>query len=484
MKNSKLRKNFSFILVPLMVLYVFIPCISQAAPVLANMRNPRHDAYHGANSIQPTGTITYFYNGSTLMNAEDDNGNMSTYLDRTVRTIVNVNTQTVLDTQCLFTDGKNVISQTDSTGTTVTSTQQYNAYGQPTNYNPPSNQQINKSTNQPLSISTNPFQYDGYYYDPESGLYYLNARYYSPTLMQFVSMDTYDLANRYGYCDGNPIDNEDPTGHMSNILNYALDAGGILASIGTIAFLGAPTIPGIVAILSVVLGTGSSSLQITSKFVKDKNEKQLLNSISFGLGVGSAIIGVLDAPANYLAFKYYKIGPSSLRISVNDIKTEDDLIGKYFISRKGLHFSGSVFTKGEDNELIEVKFGLGEHQNNMNLKQNAPRLWTDDVVKTGRYLSVENRTTRSITNEELNLFAQQNFYKSETYTGNNADLKVFDLNRFKKNLFGIYNKKSGLNAQNILDEVMNQMSKKKYYPFTNNCKTAQKLLYKELVLNI
>ena len=189
-----------------MLAYVMLPCISQAE-VVQNTAQTTSSTVNTPQqtTIPPTGTITYFYNGSTLVNAEDDNGDMSTYLSRTVRTIVDVNTKTVLDTQGIFTDGKNAISQTDSTGTNVTSTQQYNAFGQPVNQNP--------NTNSQLSIATNPFQYDGYYNDSESGLDYLNARYYSPTLMQFISMDTYDLANRYGYCDGNPIGNDDPLGH-------------------------------------------------------------------------------------------------------------------------------------------------------------------------------------------------------------------------------------------------------------------------------
>ena len=224
MPKIKRKQKLSILMMPVMVLYLMLPCISQAAPIqyksVQSAKFICHDAYHGVDSIQPTGTITYFYNGSTLMNAEDDNGDMSTYLDRTVRTIVNVNTQTVLDTQCLFTDGKNVISQTDNAGTSVTSTQQYNPFGQPVNYN--------SNTNSQLSIATNPFAYDGYYYDQESGLYYLNARYYSPTLMQFISMDTYDLANRYAYCDGNPIGNEDPTGHLPLFLMFSKFAEKVL----------------------------------------------------------------------------------------------------------------------------------------------------------------------------------------------------------------------------------------------------------------
>jgi len=42
---------------------------------------------------------------------------------------------------------------------------------------------------------------------------YCQARYYSPELMRFVNRDTYDVSNRYAYCDGNPVMNIDPSGH-------------------------------------------------------------------------------------------------------------------------------------------------------------------------------------------------------------------------------------------------------------------------------
>ena len=37
--------------------------------------------------------------------------------------------------------------------------------------------------------SLNPIRYRGYYYDTETGLYYLNARYYSPEWRRFISPD-------------------------------------------------------------------------------------------------------------------------------------------------------------------------------------------------------------------------------------------------------------------------------------------------------
>ena len=40
----------------------------------------------------------------------------------------------------------------------------------------------------------NPFRYRGYYYDEETGFYYLNSRYYDPITKRFISADSPDLA--------------------------------------------------------------------------------------------------------------------------------------------------------------------------------------------------------------------------------------------------------------------------------------------------
>jgi RHS repeat-associated protein len=52
-----------------------------------------------------------------------------------------------------------------------------------------------------------PYGYNGYYRDSETGLYYLNARYYDPTTQQFTQEDTYwgDGTDLYAYCHFNPV---------------------------------------------------------------------------------------------------------------------------------------------------------------------------------------------------------------------------------------------------------------------------------------
>lgn len=59
----------------------------------------------------------------------------------------------------------------------------------------------------------NPFRYAGYWYDSETGLYYLMARYYNPVNGRFLSEDpARDGYNWYVYCDNNPIIYTDPNG--------------------------------------------------------------------------------------------------------------------------------------------------------------------------------------------------------------------------------------------------------------------------------
>lgn len=65
---------------------------------------------------------------------------------------------------------------------------------------------------------TNPFRYRGYYYDEETGMYYLKNRYYDPEIRRFISADSYisgfnsTMCNVFCYCGNNPVSNSDPEG--------------------------------------------------------------------------------------------------------------------------------------------------------------------------------------------------------------------------------------------------------------------------------
>lgn len=71
-----------------------------------------------------------------------------------------------------------------------------------------------------------PLAYRSQYYDSETGLYYLQSRYYDPTIQQFTQEDTYwgDGPNLFAYCRNNPVLASDPTGHSPSLT----DAGNAL----------------------------------------------------------------------------------------------------------------------------------------------------------------------------------------------------------------------------------------------------------------
>ena len=82
----------------------------------------------------------------------------------------------------------------------------------------------------------NSFLYRGYCYDSETGLYYLNSRYYDPETGRFINADDTDVLdesqeelvenNLFAYCTNNPVNKYDSDGHIAaNII------GGIVGGV-------------------------------------------------------------------------------------------------------------------------------------------------------------------------------------------------------------------------------------------------------------
>ena len=68
----------------------------------------------------------------------------------------------------------------------------------------------------------NPLRYRGYYYDSETGFYYLQSRYYDPEICRFINADSYTSTGRgylgynmFAYCDNNPILYLDSSGEVA-----------------------------------------------------------------------------------------------------------------------------------------------------------------------------------------------------------------------------------------------------------------------------
>ena len=88
----------------------------------------------------------------------------------------------------------------------------------------------------------NPCTYRGYYYDAETGLYYLQSRYYNPEWGRFINADSPDVmsviqenvlsSNAYAYCNNNPINNSDPTGYVTPANLIGAVIGAIIGAVG------------------------------------------------------------------------------------------------------------------------------------------------------------------------------------------------------------------------------------------------------------
>ena len=98
-----------------------------------------------------------------------------------------------------------------------------------------------------------PFRYRGYVYDEETGLYYLQNRYYNPTWGRFINADAEVLcdftlwdAKLFTYCANNPIRYEDTNGNgFWDALQKVAEAALVVAAVALIA--------------AVVIGTGGGA---------------------------------------------------------------------------------------------------------------------------------------------------------------------------------------------------------------------------------
>ena len=150
-----------------------------------------------------TDTYLYVYNGSQLSQMTKNGDVLNFFYDGEGRpayfTYNNTAYYYVTNLQ------GDVIAILDSTGTVVVN-YHYDAYGV----------LLQTGGTMAATLGTlNPLTYRGYVYDHETGLYYLQSRYYNPAIRQFISADTTAVLtanlmsisnkNLFAYCDNNPV---------------------------------------------------------------------------------------------------------------------------------------------------------------------------------------------------------------------------------------------------------------------------------------
>ena len=120
-----------------------------------------------------------------------------------------------------------VMAIADSSGSIIAA-YSYNEWGVPT---------VSAAGEQNIALANlNPIRYRGYYYDSETGYYYLQSRYYDPEICRFINADLPEYAkeqknetagiNVFVYCCNDAVNGSDPFGMFEisrTALSIALD---------------------------------------------------------------------------------------------------------------------------------------------------------------------------------------------------------------------------------------------------------------------
>lgn len=185
-------------------------------------------------TIEGGSTVKYRYNGENRMVEREENGQISRYYyddDEIIAEATVVNGVPQLKARYIrgnklerieYPDGRSVAIMNNGHGDVtglrdnsgVVNEYSYDSWGNPT---------ISKKE------LHNPFLYSGEFYDETTGLQYLRARWYDPSIGRFLSEDTYEgkltnplSLNLYTYAENNPLQYNDPTGNFAFLVPVAV----------------------------------------------------------------------------------------------------------------------------------------------------------------------------------------------------------------------------------------------------------------------
>ena len=147
----------------------------------------------------------------------------------------------------------------------------------------------------------NPFRYRGYYYDTETGLYFLKTRYYDPEVGRFITIDDLSYAdpeiihglNLYAYCGNNPVMYTDPTGTakwwewlLGAVVCVALVASAVALTVfsggSAVAAMAPMAGLAIKCAASVLTGAAETLLGICGINMVYYNKKKIIYSLRYG----------------------------------------------------------------------------------------------------------------------------------------------------------------------------------------------------------
>jgi RHS repeat-associated protein len=151
----------------------------------------------------PLGTTNYLYDGANAIEEVDSGGNVLARYTHEPRWDGPLSMLRGSVTSYYEQDGLNSVASLTNSSGALAQSYTYDSYGK-----------ITAST----GTLTNPFQYTGREFDPETGIYYYRARYYDQSGGRFLSEDPKQFAGGtvdfYDYVGNNPVNMRDPEGQI------------------------------------------------------------------------------------------------------------------------------------------------------------------------------------------------------------------------------------------------------------------------------
>lgn len=226
------------------------------------------------------------------------------------------------------------------------------------NYDAFGNCSVASSTTDYDLASVNPIRYRGYYYDIETGWYFLNARYYSPEWRRFISPDDTSYLdpenvnglNLYCYCGNDPVNYADPSGHNPEWCQWALFGVGValvaiaagmaifgtggIAAFGIGALIGSAAVGGAGAVIGGAIGYATGGVD------------GILGGAMAGFGIG-AIVGFAVGGAIGLGVWNHDVKLARQFLTNNNIDEayHDQIINafKYRIKIKNVNVDTTIY---------------------------------------------------------------------------------------------------------------------------------------------
>ena len=171
----------------------------------------------------------------------------------------------------------------------------------------------------------NSIRYRGYVYDNETGLYYLQSRYYDPEVGRFLNADDVDYIgysggqlsyNAFAYCENNPVNCVDALGYGPILIAtlIGLSIGGVLGAGASYLYYGKVKVSWIAggAIIGAFIAATGTWAYTTFKGVAKSWLAYKAAQISGGASTSSAAIGRMFEKWYY---GYNKIGSSFQQIT-------------------------------------------------------------------------------------------------------------------------------------------------------------------------